>query len=48
LRLSNTENLAEFCLCQVKTANFADAATDSIEVKSKLNILLDYITCSSV
>jgi hypothetical protein len=48
LRLSNTENLAEVCLCQVKTANFADAATDFLEVRSKLNILLDYITYSSV
>jgi len=48
LRLSNSENFAEVCLCQVKAANFPDAATDSLEVRSKLNILLDYITYGSV
>jgi hypothetical protein len=48
LRLSDSEYLAEVCLCQIKTANFADAATDSLEVRSKLNILLDYITYDSV
>jgi len=46
--LTDTEDFAELRLSKIKSPNFPDSVSDGLEVKPRLNILLDYITYSSL